>query len=118
MAFVALDADARPGSSPRQVGVCRYAGAGSPQGAEISVAVADQWQHGGLGKRLLGHLIDYARARGVKRLYSMDAMGNARMRKLARDVGFRERPDPDDPSQVICYLDLEPGSDGPRRAPK
>jgi hypothetical protein len=28
------------------------------------------------------------------------------MRKLAHDVGFSERPDPDDPSQVICYLDL------------
>ena len=117
MAFVALEADAKPGSPPRQVGVCRYVGAGSPQGAEISVAVADKWQHGGLGKRLLGHLIDYARARGVKRLYSMDAMGNTRMRKLARDVGFRERPDPDDPSQVICYLDLEP-ADAPRHAQK
>jgi hypothetical protein len=28
------------------------------------------------------------------------------MRKLARDVGFSEKPDPDDASQVICYLDL------------
>jgi hypothetical protein len=36
----------------------------------------------------------------------MDSMTNARMRKLARDIGFRERPDPDDASQVICYLDL------------
>ena len=75
----------------------------SPQGAEISVAVADEWQHRGLGKRMLEHLIDYARAHGVKRLYSMDSMGNTRMRKLARDVGFSERPDPDDASQVICY---------------
>jgi GNAT superfamily N-acetyltransferase len=117
MAFVALEADTKAGTPPRQVGVCRYAGAGSPQGAEISVAVADQWQHRSLGKRLLGHLIDYARERGVKRLYSMDSMGNTRMRKLARDIGFSERPDPDDSSQVICYLDLEP-ADAQRRPPK
>ena len=109
MAFVAIDAGAKAGSMPRQVGVCRYAGADSRQGAEISVAVADAWQHCGLGRRLLGHLIDYAREHGVKRLYSMDSMGNTRMRKLARETGFSEQPDRDDASQVICYLDLEPG---------
>src|SRR5262245_35728788 len=36
MAFVALDATAS--HEPRQIGVCRYAGAGSADGAEISVA--------------------------------------------------------------------------------
>ncbi len=118
MAFVALEADASRGSAPLQVGVSRYAGASAPQGAEISVAVADEWQHRGLGKRLLAHLIDYARAHGVKRLYSMDSMGNTRMRKLARDVGFSERPDPDDASQVICHLDLEPDADPAPRTPK
>jgi long-chain acyl-CoA synthetase len=117
VAFVALEADAMPGSVPRQVGVSRYAGASSPQGAEISVAVADDWQHRGLGRRLLAHLIDYARAHGVKRLYSMDSMGNNRMRKLAQSVGFSEKPDPDDASQVICYLDLAGGAGTPR-APK
>jgi hypothetical protein len=40
------------------------------------------------------------------------------MRKLARDVGFSERPDPDDASQVICYLDLVPGANAMPRAPK
>jgi len=118
MAFVALEGDAKGGAPARQVGLCRYAGAGAPQGAEISVVVADDWQHNGLGKMLLGHLIDYARARGVRRLYSMDSMGNTRMRKLAREVGFSERPDPDDPSQVICYLDFEPGARSAPRAPR
>jgi GNAT superfamily N-acetyltransferase len=114
MAFVALDEGA--GRAARQVGVCRYAGANSADGAEISVAVADDWQHVGLGKRLLHRLIDYARAHGVKRLYSMDAIGNSRMRKLARTVGFSEKPDPDDTSQVICYLDL--GGSAAPRAPR
>jgi GNAT superfamily N-acetyltransferase len=118
MAFVALEADAARGAAPRQVGVCRYAGADSPQGAEISVAVADDWQHRGLGKRLLGRLIDYARAHGVKRLYSMDSMTNSRMRQLARDIGFSEQPDPDDKSQVICYLNVSGDGAGGNEAPR
>jgi len=119
MAFVALEADAARGAAPRQIAVCRYAGASSLQGAEISVAVADDWQHRGLGKRLLRILIDYARAHGVHRLYSMDSMANSRMRKLARDIGFSEQTDPDDKSQVICYLDLAGGGAGdPERAPR
>lgn len=104
MAYVALAVD---GAQQRQVGVCRYVGADVARGAEISVAVADDWQHHGLGKLLLRHLIDYARARGVTRLFSMDSMTNTRMRSLARKIGFSERSDPDDPSQVICYLDLQ-----------
>ena len=88
----------------RQIGVCRYAGADSAEGAEISVAVADDWQHQGLGKRLLSRLIEHARAHGVSRLYSMDAASNDSMRRLARDVGFSEQRDPDDIHQVIYSL--------------
>jgi GNAT superfamily N-acetyltransferase len=101
MAYVATV----PGTDgERQIGVCRYAGAGSNEGAEISVAVADDWQHQGLGRLLLGRLIEYARAHGVRRLYSMDAASNDAMRRLARSVGFAEQPDPDDIHQVIYSL--------------
>jgi GNAT superfamily N-acetyltransferase len=112
MAYVALSAHS--GNAQRQIGVCRYAGNDAKRGAEISVAVADDWQRCGLGKQLLMHLVDYARAHGVTRLYSMDSLANTRMRKLARDLGFSEQTDPDDPSQIICHLDLcaSPASTG------
>jgi len=106
MAYIALGLDSRTGEMRDQVGVCRYAGADPVKGAEISVAVADAWQHQGLGKILLRHLVDYARSHGVTRLYSLDAANNDRMRKLARDVGFTEKSDPDDIRQVIHSLDL------------
>ena len=107
MAFVALAADDGSGAPPREVGVCRYAGAGDvAHGAEISVAVADDWQHQGLGKLLLRRLIDYARAHAVPRLYSMDSIYNDRMRKLARQLDFAEHADPQDPRQVIFSLML------------
>ncbi len=105
-AFVALAADPEGTESNRQVGVCRYAGAGSARGAEISVAVADDWQHQGLGRKLLGRLIAYARTHGVKRLYSMDSAANDRMRKLGTDLGFTISGDPDDRRQIILSLEL------------
>lgn len=106
MAYIALGLDSRTGETRDQVGVCRFAGADPVKGAEISVAVADAWQHQGLGNILLRHLVDYARTHGVPRLYSIDAVTNTRMRRLARDVGFREEPDPEDGNQVIYSLDL------------
>jgi RimJ/RimL family protein N-acetyltransferase len=104
MAYVAVAMDPAAPGTERQVGVCRYAGTDTEAGAEISVAVADDWQHRGLGKLLLRRLIDHARAHGVRRLYSMDAAANEPMRRLAREVGFREQPDPDDIRQVIYSL--------------
>jgi len=104
MAYVAVAADAAAPGSELEIGVCRYAGADSADGAEISVAVADEWQHQGLGKLLLRRLIEYARSHGVRRLYSMDAATNEAMRRLAREVGFSEQPDPDDIHQVIYSL--------------
>jgi GNAT superfamily N-acetyltransferase len=98
MAYVAT---ALQDGRERQIGVSRYAGADTDAGAEISVAVADDWQYQGLGKSLLSRLIDYARERGVRRLYSMDAVSNDGMRHLAREMGFTEHPDPDDVRQVI-----------------
>jgi acetyltransferase len=106
MAYVALAADGGPPGQERQVGVCRYAGADSENGAEISVAVADDWQHQGLAQLLLRQLIEYARAHGVRRLYSMDAAGNERMRRLAHKAGFAEEADPDDIHQVIYSLQV------------
>ena len=61
--IVALDA--RGGYQQRQSRRLSVRGNDATKGAEISVAVADDWQHCGLGKRLLSHLIDYARAHGV-----------------------------------------------------
>lgn len=102
MAYVATE----PGpDGERQIGVCRYAGGDSADGAEISVAVADEWQHQGLGTLMLGRLIEHARAHGVRRLYSMDAASNDAMRRLARRLGFSEQRDPEDIHQVIYSLE-------------
>jgi len=106
MAYIAIAVDGGAPGQERQVGVCRYAGADITFGAEISVAVADDWQHQGLARALLRRLIEHAREHGVHRLYSMDSINNERMRHLANAAGFTERPDPDDIHQVIYSLAL------------
>lgn len=103
MAYVAIDAH----QPDAQIGVCRYAFSDPAQGAEISVAVADAWQRRGLGTRLLQHLIDFARAHRITRLFSIDDAGNEPMRHLARRFGFAEVRDPDNPHQVVFSLDLK-----------
>ncbi|HEU4620194.1 MAG TPA: GNAT family N-acetyltransferase [Gammaproteobacteria bacterium] len=112
MAYVAI----APGTDGEHIGVSRYASERPAcEEAEISVAVADAWQHRGLATLLLRRLIDHARTHGIKRLYSMDAAANERMRRLARRVGFTEEPDPKDVHQVIYSLRLDEPSDGGRK---
>jgi RimJ/RimL family protein N-acetyltransferase len=103
MAFVAATSD---DPAAEHVGVCRYASSEEDTGAEISVGIADAWQHKGLGTLLLTRLIDHARENGIRRLYSVDSAENQRMRRLARHLGFSQRRDPDDPHQVIYSLEL------------
>src|SRR6185437_4591187 len=73
---------------------------------EIGVTVADDWQHKGLGTKLMNQLIQSARCAGVKQLYSIDLSDNAAMRALADDLNMSAHRDPDDPHQTIYSLQL------------
>lgn len=103
MAFIALS---RKGGIIREVGVSRYSLAPDGQSCECAVTVADAWQGKGLGTILMRDLIDIARKRGIRSMFSMDASGNERMRELARDLGFKREQDPEDPTRVIHRLAL------------
>lgn len=50
------------------------------------------------------HLIEVARSRGIRTMYSVDSAENLAMTDLAAHLGFRTRVDPDDSSQVIHEL--------------
>lgn len=103
MAFVALS---REGGDIHAVGVSRYSLAPDGQSCECAVAVADAWQGKGLGTVLMRDLIDIARRRGIRSMFSIDANENERMRELARDLGFKRERDPDDATRVIHRLML------------
>ncbi|TAM62024.1 MAG: GNAT family N-acetyltransferase [Rhodanobacter sp.] len=103
MAFVAL---AHVDGQLREVGVSRYSEAGNDKRCECAVAVADEWQHRGLGVLLMRLLINIARKNGYKQMFSIDAAENEPMRTLGEYLGFQRRIDPDAAAQVIHTLDL------------
>lgn len=92
------------------LGVGRYCANRGGQSCECAVAVRDDWHNRGLGTTLMRHLIEVARARGIRYMYSIDSAENTEMADLARFLGFTRVIDPDNPSQVIHSLWLDPPS--------
>lgn len=103
---VALVALIAAGAEKREIGVARFSASADGRSCECAVVVSDDWHDRGLATLLLRHLIDIARARGIERMYSMDAADNDAMRELAAHLGFERRPDPNDATQVLHVLDL------------
>lgn len=93
-------------SRERIVGVSRYSTDKDGLNCECAVTVSEEWQQKGLGTLLMKHLIEVARARGIRRMFSIDSAENLQMRDLAKYLGFHTRVDPDDASQVLHELDL------------
>lgn len=68
---------------------------GDPQRAEVAITVADEWQRRGLGKLLLGRLVDRARDEGIERFTALVAGDNRGMQKL-----FEQG---ESPAHVACF---------------
>lgn len=75
-----------------------------PTVAEFALAVADDWQGRGLGRRLVAHLVADARERGVRELFGDVLAENRRMLALMREAGMRLRPHPDGAMLVRAVL--------------
>lgn len=73
---------------------------------EFAVTIADAWQQAGLGRLLLGELINEARARGAGALVGEALSENLRMLELVRQLGFTVRPDPSDARSTLLRLQL------------
>jgi GNAT superfamily N-acetyltransferase len=101
---IAFAAVADVGGSETILGIGRYATGTDSNECECAVVVRDDWQHRGVATLLMTHLIQVAKARGIKRMWSMDAVANERMAELADFLGFRRDPDPGDATQVIHSL--------------
>ena len=103
MAFVAL---AHENGVLREVGVSRYGASSDAQRCECAITVADDWHQRGLAVILMRHLIDMARRKGFRQMFSIDAADNAPMHELAHYLGFRGAPDQSDATQLIHTLEL------------
>jgi acetyltransferase len=73
-------------------------------GAEFAVAVADDWQHIGLGSAMLKRLGRHARRQGLHQMQGAVMAGNEAMLALMRRWGAALRADPEDADVVIAIL--------------
>ncbi len=105
VAFAAIVPD---GVRENFLGVSRYSTSRDGTSCECAVTVLDEWHHKGLGTVLMRHLIEVARARGIRYMISIDSVENVEMADLARYLGFTRCIDPEDRTQVIHSLQLEP----------
>lgn len=90
----------------QQIGVCRFTTNPDGFSCEFAIVVSDEFQHSGLGRRLMGLLIKTAWQRGLKTMKGEFLTSNARMLRFVERIGFELRNDPEDKSLKHGTLDL------------
>lgn len=90
-----------------EVGVCRYIT--NPDGAtcEYAIVVSDDWQRRGLGRRMMGQLIEVARRRGLEAMIGHVLSANRSMLELCQQLGFVVSDSGDDPMVKRVTLSLK-----------
>jgi RimJ/RimL family protein N-acetyltransferase len=80
-ALVAFDGDGE------LVAVARYFVLDDPTRAEVAIAVADRWQHRGVGTAMLSQLMRRARAEGIRAFVASCLVDNREMIGLFKELG-------------------------------
>lgn len=101
MAFVAIDK-----ATGTLLGVARMMAGSDYQKAEFAVLVASHLKGKGLGKRLMQHLIAYARAEGLSELSGTILAENQSMLEFCSRLGFAIGDDPEDAGLRLATLNL------------
>jgi acetyltransferase len=100
VAFIALVSD---DGRERQVGAAQFHATGDS--CDAALTVSGEWRKRGVGSALMRHLLEAARARGIRHMRAF-APARGGGDRLASRIGFRRRVDPDDPATVIYDLRL------------
>jgi acetyltransferase len=97
---MALIAVTRVSGKDIEIAVARYVVADDESSCEFAIVVADEWQHRGVGTRLMRALINAARARGLRAIYGEVLAGNSKMLQFMGRLGFNRARDKDDPRVI------------------
>jgi len=81
-----------------EIGVARYVTNPDGESVEFALAVADDWQKHGIGRKLMTALIDCARAKGFRTVVGDVLSLNSKMFRLMTSLGFTIHPHPEDPA--------------------
>ncbi len=100
--------------STQALGEARLIADADNQQAELSIVIRSALQGQGLGRLLMQHGIDYARAQGIARLHSETLAENRRMQHLAQICGFslEKSDDPRTISLIMVLRDSDETSAG------
>ena len=103
MAFIAvLEQDGKE----LEVGVARYATNPDGESCEFALVVDDEWQHRGIGSRLMTTLMTTAKARGFKTMEGEILADNRDMLSLVDHLGFSSTVSADDVHIIIAIKQL------------
>jgi acetyltransferase len=105
MAFVATAPG--PDGAEQTLGVVRAIADPDNVEAEFGIIVRSELKGEGLGELLMQQIIDYLREHGTQRLVATVLSENTRMLQLARELGFAESPNPDEPGTRWIELPLQ-----------
>lgn len=103
MAFVAT---AMEDDREIEVAVSRYSTLPDDQSCEFALVVADDWQHRGIGYKMMTVLLEHARVRGLKRMEGEVLASNTGMLALMGEIGFTHSSHPDDAGIRVVVRDL------------
>ncbi|MBE0613110.1 MAG: GNAT family N-acetyltransferase [Burkholderiales bacterium] len=102
-----------------QIGVARYVLRNDDRTCEFALAVADAWQHRGIGRALMLNLIDNAAAAGIETMVGDVLSTNAPMLHFMRALGFAVDASPEGPEirRVSKRLAREAAASNPEEIP-
>ena len=100
MAFVALDED-----TGRMLGLVRLRDELDEKTAEFAILVRSRLKGHGLGWQLMRRIIDYAKEKGLRRVYGDVLAENTAMLQMCAELGFRAEDMGSDIRRVV--LDLQ-----------
>ena len=104
IALVALDPD-----DGRMLGAVRLLADANYESGEYGILVRSDLKGHGIGWRLMQIMIEYAGSIGLKRVEGQVLRENVTMLAMCRHLGFRVRPDKDDPAVMDVTLEVGPG---------
>jgi acetyltransferase len=103
MAFIAT---IQQGDQEKQIGISRFNSNPDGTSCEFAIVVADDYQHSGLGRRLMEAIITTAVQRGLQTMKGEFLASNDRMLRFVERIGFILHNDPEDKTLKHGMLDL------------
>lgn len=107
---MALIATVMLDDSEVEIGVARYVRHADDKTCEFALAVADAWQHRGIGRALMFKLLEGAAAAGIETMIGDVLSSNLPMLHFMRSIGFTVESSPDGPEIRRVSKRLAPGA--------